>query len=988
MGAPKSVQDLVAQFTANPHHYKSSTFKETPTREQFVNPLFEALGWNVRSAGLSETEKEVVLEQPLTIGGTTNSIDYAFRVDGVNKFVVEAKPPHKNLQTDGSPALQIRRYGWNLGLPLGIVTDFEEFAIYDCRVRPESSDDVRVARVNYFRYDQYGDAWNEISGLFSRNAVLAGSIDEWAATAKRQRGTVAVDEAFLNDISGWREALARDLVRRNPALTSDELNFAVQATIDRIVFLRICEDRGLEREGDLLDTTRSTDVYPKLLQVFGRADQRYNSGLFHFKNEKDRSAPDSLTPNLQISDGVLREIISNLYGPRNVYEFRAIPTDILGRVYEQFLGKIIERTGKAVRIVEKPEVKKAGGVYYTPEWVVEYIVTETLRPLLARATLAEASRIRVLDPACGSGSFLLGAFQYLLDWHLDYHTNRTPTRRKNQVARDAYGNWRLTLDERRRILLNNIFGVDLDPQAVEVAKLSLLLKVIEGESQLAFAVSRLLPDLDNNLKQGNSLVNDDVFELLPDLELTHEQWRTMVPFDWAAEFPTIMSEGGFTAVIGNPPYLSVDAVWGANDPRLRYLKAAYPKIHTDKTDVLFYFLQRANSLSKGETAMIVSRAFLEAFKAKKLRTWLGANVQIREIVDFQNTYVFPKVGITTAIVRFTHAKRGVGSATARQFLPEVLPPGVASRIVRSDELFRTFEVPQKELGASSWTFADPEETAIHSKVDAKGEPIGSILHIGQGMQTGANTVFGGLCLQDAEDWALPQGSWFRRARNSDILRWHVGARDEVLLFSDYFDKWSDVPPSAQKYLNEHKHKLRGRAAHKRGDCNWWQFTWPLHADHNDRARILCPYLATENRFALDENCTFLGLTDTTILYDNGQPEDLRWFVGILNSKLLTFRFRNIGKLKSAGIREYFENTVSQLVVPRTTRQDAAHQKMVRLVWNAESAAGDLAKARTDVERRAAEAKLHGAERSIDQLVYSLYSLTPDEVAGVERATRM
>ena len=984
MTTPQVVKDLVALYAANPGHYKTSTFKETPTRQQFIDPFFEALGWNVNSKGLSETEKEVVLEQPLSVGGTTKSIDYAFRAEGAVKFICEAKSPHKNLATDKDPATQVRRYGWNMGLVLGIVCDFEEFAVYDCRVQPSPNDTARTTRVEYIRYDEYEDRWDWIEGLFSRDAVLAGSIDNWAHTEKKRKGMIPVDTAFLDSIAAWRSDLANDIAARNPTISNEGLNQAVQSTIDRIVFLRICEDRALEREGDLLDTTHQPDIYAQLMVVFQRADERYNSGLFHFRKEKDRlPRPDTLTPNLTIGDDVLRSIITGLYGPRNVFEYRVIPTHILGRVYEQFLGKVIVRAGGATEVVEKPEVRKAGGVYYTPEWVVDYIVQETVDPLLRRASLADASRITVLDPACGSGSFLLGAFKHLMNWHLDYYVSHNPQRYKKQVARDQFGNWRLTLDERRRILIDNIFGVDIDAQAVEVAKLALLLKVIEGENQLAFALGRLLPDLDNNIKQGNSLVSSDVFSILDVSKLSQEELATLVPFDWEAEFPGVMADGGFDAVVGNPPYLSVDATWGNNDPRLTYLREAYTDIYNDKTDLLFYFLHRSVELAKRNTSMIVSRAFLEAFKADKLRGWLGENTKVAEIVDFQNAPVFEGVGITTAIARFTHAARP-GKARVRQFQPSVIPPGVAPRVIRDPALFREFEVEQKMFKSKAWTFGTDEEIEVFQQLD-KAPQIGSVLHIGQGMQTGANGVFS-ISASEASAMRLPTEARFIRARNSDIQRWHVNNRDEVLIYPEAFEKWDDIPLDAQLYLEGHDAKLRDRAAYKRGNCDWWRYTWPLHAEENERARILCPYLATDNRFALDHQRTFLGLTDTTILFDNGQPEDLRWFLGFLNSKALRFRFRGIGKLKSRGIREYFENTVSQLPVPRISPDDSRHKLMIDLVDQAAEATRELAQAATAVEAKTWEARLTGVEVSIDSLVFEAYGLTAEQVSTIESRT--
>ena len=269
--------------------------------------------------------------------------------------------------------------------------------------------------------------WDEIAAIFSRDAVLKGSFDQYAEGLKGKKGTMEVDDAFLQEIERWRDLLARNIALRNPDLQVRELNYAVQMTIDRIVFLRICEDRGIEREDQLQELLEGEQVYERLCQLFRQADSRYNSGLFHFSAEKGQSSsPDDLTLCLKIDDKVLKDIISDLYYP-SPYVFKEIPADILGQVYERFLGKVIRLTaGHQAKVEEKPEVRKAGGVYYTPTYIVDYIVKNTVGKLLEGKTPKEAANLKILDPACGSGSFLLGAYQYLLDWHMKWYSEHDP----------------------------------------------------------------------------------------------------------------------------------------------------------------------------------------------------------------------------------------------------------------------------------------------------------------------------------------------------------------------------------------------------------------------------------------------------------------------------------------------------------------------------------------------------------------------------------
>ena len=601
MPAPQAVEKLVDRFDRFVDDYKKGKYNETTVRVQFIDPLFTAMGWDVRnSQGYAEAYRDVVHEDAIKIGGVTKAPDYSFRIGGVRKFFLEAKKPSVDIKHNIHPAYQLRRYAWSAKLPLSILTDFEELAVYDCRGKPDPKDKASEARIQYLHYTDYVDRWDEIAGVFGRESILQGAFDKYVADTRVKRGTAEVDDAFLGEIERWRETLARNIARRNPSISQRELNYAVQQTIDRILFLRICEDRGIEPYGTLQGLVNGSQVYARLMQVFHQADARYNSGLFHFEEEKGRAGyADTLTPGLHIDDKVLAGILKSLYYPECPYEFSVLPADILGQVYEQFLGKVIRLTaGHQAKVEEKPEVKKAGGVYYTPTYIVDYIVQQTVGKLVEGkrpGPRGGVSRLRIVDPACGSGSFLIGAYQCLLDWHLAQYLADGPeqwAQKSNpQLYQTERGEWRLTIDERKRILLNNIYGVDIDAQAVEVTKLSLLLKVLEGESQqtlnpqLALLPDRVLPDLAHNIRCGNSLIGPDFYERQLALLDEEEALRINV-FDWQAAFAEVFAEGGFDAVIGNPP-------WGAlfADPEQYYLRGNYDAASGRSIDSYAVFIE-------------------------------------------------------------------------------------------------------------------------------------------------------------------------------------------------------------------------------------------------------------------------------------------------------------------------------------------------------------------------------------------------------------
>jgi hypothetical protein len=385
MSAPKTIRDLVDTFRRNRDDYHAAIFNETQLRLELVDSCFKCLGWDMHNKlGHAEAYKDVIHEDALRIGSAVKAPDYCFRIGGARKFFLEAKKPAVNIKGDSSPAYQLRRYAWSAKLPLSLLTDFEEFAIYDCRAKPDQHDKPAIGRIQYLTYEQYAEKWDDIAGVFSREAILRGSFDKYAESRKGKRGTAEVDVAFLQEIEQWRELLARNIALRNDKLSQRELNWAVQRTIDRIIFLRMCEDRGVETYGQLQGLVNGPDIYKRLLHFYRLADDRYNSGLFHFHAEKDRAeSPDELTPGLAIDDKVLKEILESLYYPESPYEFSVLPAEILGQVYEQFLGKVIRLTAGHRAVVEdKPEVKKAGGVYYTPAYIVDYIVKNTVGRLL------------------------------------------------------------------------------------------------------------------------------------------------------------------------------------------------------------------------------------------------------------------------------------------------------------------------------------------------------------------------------------------------------------------------------------------------------------------------------------------------------------------------------------------------------------------------------------------------------------------------------
>jgi len=1007
MPAPESMRELVRRFEENLDSHRSSKYNETQLRREFLDPFFEALGWDLTNKnGYAEAYKEVIHEDSLEVEGATKAPDYSFRVGGTRKFFVEAKKPSVNILSDIHPAFQLRRYTWSAKLPLGILTDFEEFAVYECPGKPNKADRASTGRVKYYTYKDYIEKWDEIAGIFSHEAVLKGSFDKFAEGVRGKKGTTEVDDAFLAEIEGWREMLARNFALRNPSLTTRELNYAVQMTIDRIIFLRICEDRGIERYEKLKEAAEGTEVYAGLCRLFQQADTRYNSGLFHFKDEKGvAGAADSLTLNLSLDDKVLRQLLGNLYYPECPYVFAVISSDILGQVYEQFLGKVIRLTaGHQAKVEEKPEVRKAGGVYYTPTYIVDYIVKNTVGKLLEGLTPKEVAQIKVVDPACGSGSFLLGAYQYLLDWHADWYTKHEPEKWARGNAPAIYqtttpsglrppppnrdlgdtvpsfigkaGTWRLTTHEKKRILLDNIHGVDIDAQAVEVTKLSLLLEVLEGESgQLSLGFERVLPDLGNNIQCGNSLIGADYFE---GRMLVEEEERYRVnAFDWQRAFPQVFAKGGFDAVIGNPPYVRQEGI----SEYKNYFQEHY-NVFNSTADLYSYFIELSIKLTKpnGKFSFIVSSKFVRSGYGEQLRKFIPSYSKIERFLDFGDLPVFEGATVYPCIIVLEKEIDANKRNENKVIVCNIKTLGFGNL----DEYLNlnSFMISQNNLKNGEWQLYPTDQYNLLEKISKASKPLGE--YCGKepyfGVKTGLNEVF--VVLDEKIDSIIKDKKeelnvFLPYLRGRNVHRYFYEHTGENLLFSEGITEKSH--PNVMTYMKIHKVALEARTDIKKTSKKWYELRPCKYYDLLRKPKIIYSSVAQRGTFVLDEIGTFVDKTCYFI------PTTDKYLLGLLNSKLMFYYFSHIAVQRRGGYFEYLTIYVSQLpihIINLSSQEDKTkHDKVVGLVNHMLSLHKQTA--RTPQEKEMIQREIESTDGAIDRLVYELYGLTEEEIKIVE-----
>ncbi|MBU0529495.1 N-6 DNA methylase, partial [bacterium] len=927
------------------------TYNEEMLRIEFVNPFFEALGWDIANkTGNAEAYKDVIHEDAIKIGSATKAPDYAFRIGGVKKFFVEAKKPAVNIKDDIHPAFQLRRYAWSAKLPLSILTDFEEFAVYDCRIRPFKTDKASVGRVMFYTFEDYIEKWDEIAEIFSKDAIYKGSFDKYIESSTKKRGTAEVDDAFLKEIETWREMLARNIALRNTDLTQRELNFAVARTIDRIVFLRIAEDRGMEDYGQLQALKNSENVYEGLVGLYRRADDKYNSGLFHFRQEKDRAgSADELTTKLTIDDKVIKDIVKNLYYPDSSYEFSVLPADILGHIYEQFLGKVISLTvGHHAKIEEKPEVRKAGGVYYTPTYIVDYIVKNTVGELLKDKTPQQVVKLRILDPACGSGSFLIGAYQYLLDWHRDWYSTNEPekySKGKNPaVFKAGINDWRLTTAKRKEILLNNIYGVDIDPQAVEVSKLSLLLKVLEGESketlnqQRKLFNERALPDLGNNIKCGNSLIGPDFYDNQQINLLDNEERYRINVFDWEAEFPKIFAKGGFDAVIGNPPYVRSQQI---ELYQKEYFSNAF-EAASYQPDTFALFIERGIKITreKGKLSFIVPSGLLTNLYYSKLREFILNKTLINVIVDLKDG-VFKKASVDTFIL--------VATKNKGKLLSHEVSIGEHPVKIYKDVITPSNKVNQEEfLNFSKYQFNTGLKTNIIDlieKINLNAVVLEKVFTVKNGM----------------------------KVRKEFVTNVKVDSRYEKFLLGknvkpykiDYEGLWVCYDKKLEKkYTNQ---AFRERSIFEKGQ------------------KILVRQVmgATKIHACCDDESFFVDQSIYLLLPRENQ-NNIYYYLGLMCSKITMFYFSNTMADRKKTFPKIKGDQIKNLpLLDITTANVSTVKKITEKSKSMTMLYQTLPKAKTDHDRTILQRQIDATDKQIDKLVYELYDLTDEEIKIVE-----
>jgi len=962
--AKENLTKLIEKFEKENRVGRINDYNEEATKTGFIQPfLRNVLGWNVSD------RDEVSPEERISRG----RVDYGLKIQGQTKLFIEVKPPRADLDKHIKQAVG---YGYNRkSVPFVLLTDFEGLKLFDVTIKPDARNLKKGLKLD-LEWQEYLDKFDKI-WLLSKESVINGELEKLLLIKPKER--LPVDKAILNDLKKWREKLAKDIFKNNPNLfhspppslplrkgeekacpersrrDADYLKEITQRIIDRIMFMRSCEDRKLIHRRSLKDLfeERTETVGTNTMVFLGEEFKHYNI-IF----DSDLFRPQNWETNLAIDFKVMKDIILDTYNP---YQFDVIPLEVLGNMYEQYLGYTIRLTDHQVKYELKPDVRKAGGVYYTPEYIVDYIVKNTVGKLLKelpanrflsfrgkRGSSSKTKKLRILDPACGSGSFLIRAYEEMLNYYKNQKgsgaIHRTKRAHSQQLIKHEEQEPILTIEEKSQILREHIFGVDIDEQAVEVTKLSLMLKMLEGEFGI-IPGRNILPMLDKNIRCGNSLISGDTLELK---KYFGDDWYKVNAFDWKDKFRKIMvEEGGFDVVIGNPPYVFTRDQ-GFTKGEKEYYYSAY-RAQSMQLNTFGIFTERSVSLLKnnGLVGFITPNNWLTITSFLVFRRFLLKNA--KELRIYNNVEkVFGDANVDTCIFLFRKGNK----------------PNVTFGVLVQGTITFETHICNKNLHLIAEVFNisqfnTKECYEILDNIEAKSIPLSRIAVVSTGLKS------------------------YQRGKGKPKQT------DK--------EKRSRVFHSTKRLNNTYKKYLDGK------DVKRYQLGWSgeylSYGDHLAEPRKSVPFLGSRILVrqipSKPPQCIhgvytkkeYLNDINSMIIFNNRERYDLRYILALINSRLISFWFlHKFAKFQRKIFPQFKVKELALFPIFKidfnTPPEKESHDNLVALV-DVMLDLNNKTQIAKGSRKEQIQRQIENTDREIDDLVYRLYGVTGKERDVIE-----
>lgn len=964
------------------------------TMRAWIDEFLSLFGWDVQNTqqvltehSLGQAERARLHE----IGSTNTRPDYTLVNGRVKLAFVDAKSLSVDIENDKSSAFQIRSYGWSIGAPLSVVTNFEYLAIYDCSAMPDVDDEASFARQYFLRYDQYVEKIEILETLLSRDNLISGH-------AQFVRGTGnALDEKFSAMLGEVRRDLANTILQSNNITNTQTLSYYVQTIINRILFIRVCEARDLETDKLLLQFAERGFWNAFKASSYAEFYEHYDGPMF-----RRIASLQSLT----IDDDVFDRFLSKLYYP-SPYCFDVIPLKTLSDIYDLFLGYELVVNNGDISDALRSEFRKSNGAVTTPAAIVNQVIESTIEETaLSNMPTTEILHLKIADIACGSGVFLIGVFDHLVR-ELEKRIARGDELAPGYVAH--IGNRSvLTLAGRRAIVNHCLYGVDINREAVEVAKMSLSLKLIDSYQPSDFGAvgilgSQILRDVGKNIKCGNTLVGPDVLDIYPSLADDAAQLQATNAFDWQASFPEVFEQGGFNYVVGNPPYVEVKNYNVLLPYMALYVKHTYASGKNGKTDLAMPFIEQGIRLlnENGRLGYIVQKRFFKADYGKGLRRLLTSEHLLNGIYDYEETNLF--AGRITYVAILVCDRRAAMNTNVWY-----------SNSAQSG--YRLF--PSNAFTETPWNFEDAELSALRLRLSESLGTLGQVCHVKVGLQVLWNDayqikvhrivngiIYGHSVIDDnvviEKDACRPLlcNEHFAPLTKRDYTTYAIfpySVTDGGVVTELSISEFTSLYPLAGAYLENHKSLICENVEtlpEKNGDYNstdhWHLFT--RANNHGSVYQKLCVPMTAQYPQAsvvLDRHIYCDNANMFFIQLQNIDETHLYAMAAIINSTIFNTFARSIANPQQGGYYKFNKQFLDPVPVPRDALLGDGRNltRLANLARRIEQTNEQLRNA-AGGQTSGLENALHTLWRQLDQMCDRLYGLTNADKAIIYQRQR-
>jgi hypothetical protein len=981
-----TIKQLIEKYLADRKHYLTNKYNETLLRSDFLDPFFELLGWDIKNnAGKTTNEREVILEEALKANASEHSKkpDYTFRLFSERKFFLEAKKPCVAIEGNNETAKQLRRYGFTAKLKISVLSNFEYLIIYDTSVKVDEAESYNKALIKKYHYTEYESKFDEIKKLLGKDAVYSGAFDTEWQTIETKLNQYSIDTLFLQQFNEWRKLLGSEIYKHDPKIKEQELNDIVQSYLNRILFLRVCEDRNLEDYQTLLAFANASD-FKALIKKFEQADKRYNSGLF------DQLLKDKIVENISSS---FWTIIKQLYYPESPYSFSVFSSDILGSIYEIFLSEKLTVKNGTIELVKKPE-NIDRDIVTTPTFIINDILRNTVLPKCKDKTDKEILKLKFADIACGSGAFLLELFQLLNDILIDYYLKVD----KTKLTQTNINTYKLPFKIKRELLLNCVYGVDKDYNAVEAAKFGLLLKLLEDENTSSTNTSKpVLPDLSNNIFFGNSLLNPTQVEKKNQTEIN--------PFDF--------SKLRFDVIIGNPPYMKSEDMKNITPLELPLYKLNYTSAYK-QFDKYFLFLEQGINLlnDDGVLGYIVPSKFTKVGAGKKLREELATKGYLHSIVSFGANQVFGDKTTYTSIMILKNSIQKDFLYTEVKSLSEWK--------IRDFNQIIFDRIELKDLSSDLWFLVPPYLKNAYNSLLSQSDTLEKIVgkkNINNGIQTSANDVFvikpskvdatyihfekKGSNFKIEKEVTLPYYETVRKKGEERLNTYRSLVPNTFVIYpyqinngkAEFIEekKFKNEYPLAYKYLLSNKPRLAERDVKPipKTKNEWYRYGRSQYLSLGEiKEKIIIGVMSSGEKYPIDKHKTLHTAGGTagycSIYLSDKNPYSIYYIQAILNSRYVEWIIHLRGEVFRGGYISRGTKVLNNLPI-RTINFTNAKEKTLhdKIVETQKELIGIQEQIDQNAGNKRALTPLHGQftreKVNLEKLLAKLYDLGDDDL---------